>query len=188
MTLEEINDEIEISKIEMESSIDHLKHVLGKLQTGKASTSILSDIVVEYYGAPTPLNQAATVTTADARTLTIKPYDKSLLPVIERAIFEANLGFTPQNDGEIIRINIPPLTEERRKELVKKAKGDGEDAKVSLRNTRQKIMSEIKKAVKNGLSEDMGKRKEDEVQKIVNGFGDKVNALVAAKEQDIMTI
>lgn len=185
---EEIDDLFEMSKMEMDESIEFLKKELVKIRTGKASTSMLSGILVEYYGSPTPLAQVANVATQDSKTLTIQPWEKSMLGPIEKAIFEVNLGLTPMNDGELIRISVPPLTEERRKEMVKRAKAVGEDAKVSLRNIRKKMMDGIKKAVKDGYPEDAGKRKEEEVQKMINQFGDQVNEIVAAKEKDIMTV
>lgn len=185
---EDVLEAIEFAKIEMDESINHLQRELVKVRTGKASPAMLGGIIVPYYGSPTPLNQVANVATADAKTLTIQPWEKNMLGPIERAIFEANLGVTPQNDGEIIRINIPPLTEERRKKLVKRVKNLGEDTKISLRNSRRKVIDSIKKFVKNGYPEDAGKKREDEVQKMTNEFGDKVNGIVKAKEDDIMTI
>lgn len=188
MSIEDIDDLTGMTKIEMEASIDHLKYELSKVRTGRASTSILDGISVPYYGSPTPMSQVANIATSDARTITIQPWEKNMLGPIEKAIFEANLGLTPMNDGEMVRISIPPLTEERRKEMVKKCKGYGEDAKVSLRQTRHKAMDTIKKAVKDGYPEDAGKRKEDEVQKLTNSFGEKVDELVAAKEKDVMKV
>ena len=175
-------------KVEMDHALDHLQQELVKIRTGKASPSMLGGIMVDYYGSPTPLNQVANVATADARTLAIQPWEKSMLGPIEQAIFAANLGLTPMNDGEFVRINIPPLTEERRRELVKQAKALGEDGKVSLRNTRHKMMDFIKDEVKNGYPEDMGKRKEANVDKLVHDYSDKIDAMIAAKENDIMTV
>ena len=172
----------------MQDAIEHLNSELSKIRTGKASPAMLKGILVEYYGNPTPLSQVANVGTADAKTLTIQPWEKNMLGPIEKSIFEANMGLTPMNDGELIRISIPPLTEERRKEMVKRAKALGEDAKVSLRSARHKMMDFVKKAVKDGFPEDAGKRKEDEIQKKVNKYGDDVNNIVAAKEKDIMTV
>ncbi len=185
---EDINQYFEKAKKYMEEAIGHLQDELLKIRTGKASTAILNGIIVDYYGSPTPLAQAANVATLDARTLTIQPWEKTMLSTIERAIFEANLGLTPQNDGEIIRINIPPLTEERRKEMVKRVKAQGEDAKVSLRQARHKMMDFIKNAVKEGYPEDAGKRKEDEVQKMIDSFNAKIKTIIEAKEKDIMTV
>lgn len=186
--IDEINDLFEMSELEMQAALDHLNQELIKIRTGKASPAVLNGIMVEYYGTPTPLSQVANLGTADAKTLTIQPWEKNMLAPIEQAIFAANLGLTPQNDGEIIRIGIPPLTEERRKEMVKRAKEKGEDAKISLRNIRQKMMTNIKQFVKDGFPEDAGKKKEEEVQKMVNKFADNVNSTVSAKEKDIMTV
>ena len=172
----------------MEKSLQHLHDELLKIRTGKASPAMLSGIKVDYYGNATPLNQVANVSIADARTLSIQPWEKSMLGPIEQAIFAANLGLTPMNDGEFVRINIPPLTEERRKELVKQAKHLGEEAKVSLRSARHKMMDFIKAEVKDGYPEDLGKRKEGYVDKIVHEYSDKVDALIEAKEKDIMTV
>jgi ribosome recycling factor len=188
MTSEDIDNLGALTKEEMEASIKHLQYELSKVRTGRASASILDGILVAYYGNPTPLNQVASIATSDARTINIQPWEKNMLGPIEKAIFEANLGYTPMNDGEFIRISIPPLTEERRKEMVKICKGLGEDAKVSIRSTRHKAMDAIKKAVKDGYPEDAGKRKEDEVQKLTDSYGDKVDDLVKAKEKDVMTV
>ena len=185
---QDIDDYLKKAKHYMDDAIVHLTNELIKIRTGKASPSMLNGLLVEYYGTPTPLNQVANVATADARTLSIQPWEKSMLGPIEKSIFEANLGVTPQNDGEFIRINIPPLTEERRKELVKQAKHLGEEAKISLRNARHKMMDFIKKEVKDGYPEDMGKRREAEVEKIVHDFADKVDQIIDAKEKDIMTV
>ncbi len=179
---------LEMAKENMDHAIEHLASELSKIRTGKASPAMLKGLMVDYYGAPTPLTQVANVGASDGKTLTIQPWEKSIMGGIEKAIFEANLGLTPQNNGEMIIINIPPLTEERRKEFVKHAKALGEEAKVSVRNARHKILEIIKTEVKDGYPEDAGKRVEDNVQKTVNGYGDKINALVAAKEKDIMTV
>ncbi|GJM33684.1 MAG: ribosome-recycling factor [Saprospiraceae bacterium] len=172
----------------MNDAIEHLHHELVKVRTGKASPSMLADLKVNYYGTPTKLSQAANISASDSRTLVIQPWDKSLIPVIERAIFEANLGVTPQNDGEIVRISIPALTEERRKDLVKKAKSLGEDAKVGIRAARHKGMESIKQAIKDGLPEDNGKRREKEIQDLTDKFSQKVDEMISNKEVDIMTI
>ena len=173
---------------EMQESIDHLQKELTKLRAGKASPSMLSGIMVEYYGTPTPLNQVANVTAVDGRTLNIAPWEKSIIGDIEGAIFAANLGLTPQNNGEMIIINIPALTEERRKELVKQAKAKSEDARVSIRSARHKGMDAIKNAVKDGYPEDAGKRDEERMQKLTDNYNDKVSKLFHAKEEDIMKV
>ncbi len=173
---------------DMDKSIDHLKYELSKVRTGKASTSLVSDILVSYYGSNTPISQIANVSTSDARTISIQPWEKPMLSVIEKAIFEANLGITPMNDGEHIRLAIPPLTEERRRGLVKTSKKLGEDAKIGIRTARHKALDGIKKEVKNGYPEDAGKSRENEVQDLVNKHSKNVDDLVAAKEKDVMTV
>ena len=185
---EEIDQVLQQTKEEMEHSIEHLKHELLKVRTGKAASNLVTDILVSYYGTPTPMSQIANIGTADARTITIQPWEKSMIEPIERAIFEANLGLTPQNDGEMVRLSIPMLTEERRMEYVKKAKALGEEAKVSIRSVRHKAMDIIKKAVKDGYPEDAGKRMETNIQNITNNFGKMVDDYVDAKEKDILTI
>lgn len=185
---DDLNAFIGKGQIEMNGAMEHLQKELAKIRAGKASPAMLAGIKVEYYGTPTALSQVANVTTPDGRTISIQPWEKSLLANIEQAIFAANLGLTPMNDGEFVRISIPPLTEDRRKVLVKQSKQAGEDAKVSVRKARQKMMESIKNAVKDGFPEDMGKRKEEEVQKIVNSFGKKIDDLIKAKESDIMTV
>jgi ribosome recycling factor len=172
----------------MEKAIEHLQHELGKVRTGKAASNMFDGIMANYYGSPTPINQMANITTADARTVIIQPWDRTAMGAIEKAIFEANLGITPQNDGEHIRLSIPPLTEDRRKEMVKRVKHLGEDAKISIRNARQKLIDHIRKAVKEGYPEDMGKRQENKAQDIVNAFSAKVDNMVKAKDHEIMTV
>lgn len=186
--METIESTITQGTADMEKTLSHLQSELVKIRAGKASPAMLSGIMVSYYGNPTPLSQVANVNTPDGRTLSIQPWEKSLLGDIEKAIFEANLGLTPMNDGEFIRISIPPLTEDRRKQLVKQSKGLGEDAKVSLRNVRHKVMDFIKKEVKDGYPEDAGKRKEDEVQGLINKYTKSIDDVIAAKEKDIMTV
>lgn len=185
---EEVDLLLEIAKESMGQSIGHLKHELSKIRAGKASTAMLDGIKVDYYGSPTPLSQVANVSTADAKTLVIQPWEKSMLAPIEKSIFEANLGLTPMNDGEMVRINIPPLTEERRKGLAKSAKKLGEDAKIGLRSARHKAMDGVKKAVKDGYPEDAGKKREGEIQDMTNSYGKKVDEMLVAKEKDIMTV
>ena len=189
LTQQEIDAILKEGKEAMEHGIEHLNHELGKVRTGKASPAMVSSLMVSYYGAQTPLSQMANVSASDSKTLTIQPWDKTAINDIERAIFEANLGFTPQNDGELIRINIPALTEDRRKQLVKHAKSLGEDTKVGLRNARHKLMDAIKKAVKDsGLPEDMGKRLESKVEDMTHSFSDKIDEMVKMKSNDIMTV
>lgn len=175
-------------KKEMEKSIDHLRSELLKIRAGKASPAILNGIMVEYYGNPTPLSQVANIGTPDSRTISIQPWEKSMLGPIEKGIFEANLGLTPMNDGEFVRVVIPPLTEERRKDLVKHAKSLGEDAKVSLRSARHKMMDFIKKEVKDGYPEDAGKKREGEVEDMLKSFSKNIEAILDAKEKDILTV
>ena len=188
MDEELLGEHLEENKMLMEEAITHLEGELVKIRTGKASPAMLSGLMVKYYGAPTPLQQVGNVSTADSRTLTIQPFDKTAIGDIERAIFEANLGVTPQNDGELIRINIPPLTEERRKQLAKQVRAEGEKAKISVRNARQDAMKAIKDEVKNGYPEDAGKRREGEVEGWVNGFYKKIDTHVDNKENDVMTL
>lgn len=186
--METIESTLTNGKGEMDKTINHLQDELQKIRAGKASPAMLNGIMVSYYGNPTPLSQIANINTPDGRTLSIQPWEKSLLGDIEKAIFEANLGLTPMNDGEFVRISIPPLTEERRKQLVKTSKGLAEDAKVSLRNSRHKMMEFIKKEVKDGYPEDAGKKREDEVQTMTTNYGKKVDDIIAVKEKDIMTV
>lgn len=171
-----------------EKSLKHLENELLKIRAGKASPSMLSGVMVDYYGSPTPLQQVANVNTMDARTLTVQPWEKTMLEEIMKAIMHANLGLTPQDNGEILIINIPPLTEERRRDLVKKAKAEGEHAKVGIRNNRKDAMDMVKSLKDEGLSEDMQKDAEDEIQNITNGYTKKVDELIELKEKDIMTI
>lgn len=172
----------------MDKTLEHLSDEMSKIRAGKASPAMISGIMVDYYGSPTALPQVANVSASDARTIVIQPWEKKMLAAIERSIFEANLGITPMNNGEVIMLTIPPLTEERRVSLVKQCKALGEDAKVAVRNIRHKLMEQIKKEVKNGFPEDLGKKKEAEVQKFVDDHTDKVNKLLEAKEKDIMKV
>ena len=185
---EEILLYLETTEENMQESIDHFKKGLSRIRSGKANPSMLEGVMVDYYGAMTPINQVASIKAIDGRTLVLSPWEKSMLAPVEQAIFQANLGVTPQNDGEVIRIVIPVLTEERRKDLIKQANVLVEQAKVSIRNARRDIMNEIKKAVKDGYSEDEGKRKEDVVQKLTDKYAEEVNRLMTLKENDIMTI
>ena len=179
---------IDTMQSHMDKSISHLETELAKIRAGKANPQMLESIHVDYYGSQTPLHQVANVNTPDARTIVIQPWEKGMLGPIEKAIQIANLGFNPQNDGSIIRIAVPPLTEERRKDLVKNAKHLGEESKVGLRNARRDVMEHFKKAIKDGLAEDIGKRKEDEAQKMVNAYVEKIDAIILTKEKEIMTV
>jgi len=185
---ETIESTLANGKAEMEKTVDHLKSDLAKIRAGKASPAMLNGIMVDYYGNPTPLAQVANLGTPDSRTISIQPWEKNMLGPIEKSIFEANLGLTPMNDGEFVRIIIPPLTSERRKQMAKQSKGYGDDAKVSFRNSRHKMLDFIKKEVKEGFPEDAGKRKEDEVQDMVNSYSKLVDNILEAKEKDIMTV
>lgn len=183
-----IKKQITDAKAAMDKAIDHADSELNKIRAGKANPSMLDDIVVEYYGTPTPLSQVGSVNTPDARTIVVQPWEKSLLPLIEKAIKEANLGVNPQNDGVIIRINVPPLTEERRRELVKKAKAEAETGKIAIRNIRKDANEKIRKLKTEGVSEDEMKTGEGEVQKLTDSYIIKVDHLSEAKEKDIMTV
>ena len=185
---EEVKFHLDIAKEQMEESIKHLELVLVKIRARKANPQMLNSVQVDYYGTSTPVSQMANVNTPDAQTISIQPWDKSVLQDIEKAIMEANLGFTPMNNGEMIMINIPPLTEERRLELVKQAKAEAEQCKISIRNVRQKANDEVKKLGKDGLSEDMVKDAESEVQKITDSFIQKTEDRFSAKEKEILTI
>jgi len=173
----------------MRDAVAFLEEDLKNYRVGKASPSIFNGLTVDYYGCPTPLAQVASITTPDARTLAIQPWERTLIPAIEKAIMDANLGFTPMNNGEIIRCVVPALTEERRKELIKKAKAAGEGCKVIVRNARRDAVDTLKKAQKNeGLSEDTEKEAEDEVQKVTDKNVKLVDDLVATKEKEILTV
>jgi ribosome recycling factor len=184
----ELDTFLEIGYEQMDKSLEHLSDELSKIRAGKASPAMVSSLMVDYYGSPTPLPQVANVSTSDARTITIQPWEKGMLAKIEKSIFESNMGMTPMNNGEIILLTIPPLTEERRIILVKQCKALGEDAKVSVRNVRHKLMDHIKKEVKDGFPEDIGKKKETEVQKFVEEHTEKVNKLIEAKEREILKV
>lgn len=172
----------------MEKAINHLETELIKVRAGKANPNLVDGIVVDYYGTLTPINQIGNITVADARTLNIQPWEKNMLQPIERSIINANIGITPQNDGNIIRLFMPPLTEERRKELVKRAQGEGEHSKVAIRNIRRDAMEQVKKLQKNGLSEDVAKDSEKNIQEMTDKYILLVDKHLAAKEKEIMTV
>lgn len=185
---EELALYLEMTEENMKGSIEHFRKGALRIRSGKASPLMFEGVKVDYYGSPTPISQVANIKAQDGRTLIIAPWEKSMLANIEQAIFQANLGVTPQNDGEIIRVVLPMLTEERRRDLVKQVKELVEDAKVSIRNARRDAMNEIKKAVKDGYSEDAGKRQEASVQTLTDKYSKEVERLYELKETDIMTI
>lgn len=173
---------------QMQAAVDHLDDALQHIRAGKANPRILDPIRVEYYGMMSPLTSCATITTPDARTIAIQPWEKKLIGEIERAIINSNIGLAPSNNGETIRLILPPLTEERRRELCKQCKAEAENAKMSIRNARRDAIEEFKKLVKSGLSEDIEKDAEEEIQKTHDRFVAKVEALYVAKEKEIMTV
>ena len=179
---------LEETRDSMKKALDHLETELIKIRAGKANPQMLEGLTVDYYGSPTVLNQVSNVSVMDARTLTIQPWEKNMLQPIERAIINANLGVTPQNDGNIIRLFMPPLTEERRREFVKRAGGEGEQSRVAIRNMRRDAIEQIKKLQKDGLSEDEAK----DAEKVIQDITDKHIALVEkhlqAKEKEIMSV
>ena len=179
---------IDAVRDKMQSAVTYLEEDLKTYRAGKANPAVFNSVVVNYYGTMTPIPQVASIGTPDARTMLIQPWDRSMLHPIEKAIMDANLGFTPQNNGETIRINVPALTEERRKELVKKARTAGENAKVGVRNARRDAIETLKKLQKEGLPEDSEKDFEDEVQKLTDNFSKKVEEILVAKEKDMMTV
>jgi ribosome recycling factor len=176
------------STASMGKAISHLEAELTKIRAGKATPSILDGIMAEYYGNPTPLNQIANISVLDARTLSLQPWEKSMLQTIERAIIAANIGINPQNDGNVIRLYLPPLTEERRRELVKRCNAEGEHARVSIRNIRRDAIEHIKKQQKEGVSEDECKDAENEVQEITDRYIQMIEKLLEAKEKEIMAV
>ncbi|EOZ99817.1 Ribosome recycling factor [Indibacter alkaliphilus LW1] len=186
--MEEIQLYLEEAKELMQKAVDHTASELVKIRAGKAMPNLLDGIMVNYYGAPTPLQQVASVTTPDARTLTIKPWEKNLIGEIEKAIINSDLGLAPQNNGEIIILTIPPLTEERRKLLVKQAKQECESGKISVRTIRKDTNESLKKLQKDGVAEDEVKRAEDNVQKLTDQYSSKIDELLVKKEAEIMTV
>jgi ribosome recycling factor len=171
-----------------QKSLVHLENELMKIRAGKATPSMLHSVMVDYYGSPTPIQQVANISTVDARTITVQPWEKPMLNEISKGIINSNLGFAPQNNGEVLIISIPPLTEERRRELVKKSKSEGEHAKVGIRNNRKDALDMVKDLKNDGLSEDMSKDAENEIQNLTNVYVKKVDDLLDQKEKEIMTI
>ena len=180
---------VDAMSAKMQDAVDFLEEDLKNYRVGKASPAILNPVVVDYYGTATPLNQVASITTPDAKTIAIQPWERNMINKIEKAILDANVGLTPSNNGEIIRCMVPALTEERRRELIKKAKAQGETTKVTVRNARRDGIDLLKKAQKNeGLSEDGEKEGEDELQKVTDKYVKNVDAIIAAKEKEILTV
>lgn len=186
--MEELNLYLDEAKELMEKAVAHTNNEFLRIRAGKAMPSMLDGIMVMYYGNPTPINQVASVNTPDARSLVIKPWERKTINDIERAIINSDLGLNPQNDGETIRLNIPPLTEERRKGLVKQAKQESENGKISIRNIRKDTLHHIKALLKEGLSEDDEKKAEIEVQSLTDKFIAKIEELLAKKEEEIMKV
>jgi len=187
-----MNEEVDFCLMEteerMENAIKHLEAELRKIRAGKAIPSMLDGVFVDYYGTSTPLNQVSNISTPDPKSILIQPWEKNMLSPIEKAILAANIGLTPLNNGEIIRITVPALTEERRMQLVKQVKMEGENAKISLRNSRKWANDELKRMQKEGLSEDLEKNAEDEVQKLTDKHTEKIDSILEIKEADIMKI
>ncbi|MCQ2196265.1 MAG: ribosome recycling factor [Bacteroidaceae bacterium] len=184
----EVKEVLGAAEEKMEEAVMYLEEALAHIRAGKANTKILDGVRVESYGSLVPLNNVASITTPDARTIAIKPWDKNMFRPIEKAIMDSSVGITPENNGEIIRLGIPPLTEERRKQLAKQCKGEAENAKVSVRNARRDTIDKLKKGIKDGLSEDLEKDAEDELQKMHDRYIKKVDELYANKEKEIMTV
>jgi ribosome recycling factor len=172
----------------MKMTLEFLDETFSRIRAGRANTHILDGIRVDYYGSVVPLSNVATVTTPDAKTIMVQPWEKSMLKVVEKAIMDSDVGITPENNGEVIRLGIPPLTEERRKQLVKQTKQEAEDAKISIRNARREGMVDVKKAVKDGLPEDMGKDGEAELQKLHDKYIKKIDEAFVEKEKEILTV
>lgn len=187
-----MNEDVELiteeTKDRMQKAIDHLEHELARLRAGRATPVLLDGITVVYYGVNSPLNQVSNINTPDPKTILIQPWERTMLGPIEKAIMAANIGLTPINNGEVIRINIPPLTEERRHQLVKQVRNEGETAKISIRNARKWANDELKELLKGGLPEDIEKDATDTVQEMTSEFNTRVDKIVAQKEKDVMTV
>ncbi len=184
----ELKTILDPAQTKMDRAIEFLEESLASVRAGRASTNLLNGITVDYYGTPTPISQVASVTVPDARTVLVQPWEKTLIPTIEKAILVGNIGLTPSNNGEHIRLNVPPLTEERRKELVKQIKSEAESARISIRNVRRDLVESFKKAKKEGMPEDISKDGEDAAQKLTDKYIKKVDEVLAAKEAEIMTV
>jgi ribosome recycling factor len=185
---EEIEFILDSTKESMEGSIAHLGKSFLNIRAGKASPAMLGSVFVDYYGSATPLSQVSKISVPDARTITLQPFEKNMLHAIEKAIMIANLGFNPMNNGDMVIISVPPLTEERRRELAKQAKVEAEDAKIGVRNARKDANTEIKKLEKDGTSEDVCKSAEDDVQNLTNAYIKRIDELLVEKEAEIMKV
>jgi ribosome recycling factor len=185
---EETQFVLEEAEESMQNALKHAERELQKVRAGKANPQMLESVKVDYYGAITPIDQVANINTPDPRQIIVQPWDKNMLPVIEKAIMVANLGFNPQNNGEILRIIVPPLTEERRRDLVKIAKNESENAKISLRNIRRAANESAKKLEKTGVPEDDVKMLEKEIQNLTDKYVEKIEEMMETKEKDIMTV
>ena len=185
---EEIDFILDSTKESMEGSIAHLEKEFLNIRAGKASPAMLGSVFVDYYGSATPLSQIAKISVPDARTITLQPFEKNMLQPIEKAIMIANIGFNPMNNGDVIIISVPPLTEERRRDLAKQAKAEAEDAKIGVRNVRKDANSDIKKLEKEGTSEDVCKNAEENVQKLTDTYIRKIDELLVVKEAEIMKV
>ena len=185
---EEVQMVYDMAKEHMEKAIEHLDNELMRIRAGKANVHILDGVMVDYYGTPTPLNQVSNISTPDAKTIMIQPWEKSMIDPIEKALMQSNVGITPGNNGEVIRLVVPQLTEERRRDLVKQVKTEGENARVSVRNARREANDEYKNMQKDGLSEDAVKIAEENIQKLTDSFNENIEKIVEAKDKDIMTI
>lgn len=184
----EVSEYLQNAEDNMMMAVEYLDDTLSHIRAGKASTRLLDGIKVDYYGSQAPISNVANVSVPDARTIAITPWEKSMFKEIEKAIINSELGVTPENNGEVIRICIPPLTEERRKQLVKQSKAESENAKVSVRNARREAIDGLKKEVKQGLSEDVEKDAEGDVQKLHDKYMKKIDEIFAAKEKEILTV
>jgi len=186
--MQDVKPYLDKAQENMDAAILFLDEALAHIRAGKANPRILDGVKVDYYGSIVPLANVATVSTPDAKTIAIQPWEKPMIPIIEKAILDSNVGITPVNNGETIRLSIPPLTEERRKQLAKQARSEGEDAKISVRNARRDAIEQVKKLVKDGLPEDMGKDTEADIQKIHDKYIKKIDEMLAEKEKEIMTV
>ncbi len=186
--MNDVKSYLDPAEEKMELAVAYLEETLARIRAGKANPKILDGIRVDYYGSQAPISNVANVAVPDARTITITPWEKSMFRVIEKAIIDSDLGITPENNGEVIRISIPPLTEERRKALVKQSKNEAEQAKISVRTARREAIDGLKKAVKNGMPEDVEKDAEDKLQKAHDRFMKRIDDVFAAKEKEILTV